>query len=598
MSFGSQYSGIKILEIRIRNFRSLLETNVKLDWLTVLIGENNAGKTNFLEALFVAIGAGRHVISAEDVFLAPGEKKVAKDREINIDLLIRPTDDFGEIIDTFREGSFWIELWGEGVSQDDNENEFVAIRTQVKWDSARGEYITKRNFIDWQEDPDKWTQTKITGSVSSSQIEPLALFLLDAKRDIKDELQNRSSFWFKLVSDLDLRDEDIEKFEKILTHLNEEIISGCGVLVHVQDHLNDIYKTLGGNDGSVSIMPIPRHLRDMSRGIDISYATNGAQTFPLTRHGMGTRSLAAVLTFRAYTTWRQLSAEDDKVHPMLALEEPESHLHPQAQRALFTQIEDIPGQRIISTHSPYIASQAKVTQLRHFRKNGAKTEITQLDLNMVGPDDILKINRMVLNTRGELLFARALVLFEGEQTEDQALPIFAERYWGQHPNSLGITMIGVGGRLYLPFLLLANSYQIPWYIFSDGEPDTIRIVNKILEKIGEPTNSPRLFFIPDGKNFEKYISINEYKNVLVNMIINECSMNDQHKEALKSEWASRLNPLDAICSILTENKTKYGKPIAEAITSISQEDLRYPILIRSLFEKISYDLGLAKRSDT
>ena len=306
MTCRSQNSGIKILEIRIRNFRSLLEANIRLGWLTVLIGENNSGKTNFLEALFLAIGAGRHVVSAEDVFLAPGEKKVAKDREINIDLLIRPTDDSGEVTGTFQEGSFWIELWGEGVSQDDNENEFVAIRTQAKWDSARGEYITRRHFIDWQEDPNKWTQTRIKGPVSPSQIEPLSLFLLDAKRDIKEELQNRSSFWFKMVSDLDLRDEDIDKFEKILTQLNEEIISGCGVLVHVQDHLNEIYKTLGGSEGSVSIMPVPRHLRDMSRGISISYAANGAQTFPLARHGMGTRSLAAVLAFRAYTTWRQV----------------------------------------------------------------------------------------------------------------------------------------------------------------------------------------------------------------------------------------------------------------------------------------------------
>lgn len=597
MGSESQHSGIKVSEIRIRNFRSLFEVNVELDWLTVLIGENNSGKTNFLEALFMAIGAGRHVISAEDVFISPSEKKVAKDREVVIDLLIRPTESC-DIVNTFCEGSFWIELWGEGILQDDRENEFVAIRTSAKWDSARGDYIIKRNFIDWQEDPSKLDKTKVMGPVSSSQIEPLALYLLDAKRDIKDELQNRNSFWFKLVSDLDLRDEDIEKFEKILTNLNEDIISGCNVLAHVQGHLDDIYKTLGGNDGSVSIMPIPRHLRDMSRGINISYATNGAQTFPLSRHGMGTRSLAAVLAFRAYTTWRQISAEDDKVHPMLALEEPESHLHPQAQRALFTQIEGIPGQRIISTHSPYIASQAKVTQLRHFRKSGSNTEIAQFDPSIIGPDDMLKIDRMVLNTRGELLFARALVLFEGEQTEDQALPIFAEKYWKQNPNSLGVTMIGVRGRTYLPFLWLAINYQIPWYIFSDGEPDTIKIVHKILEKIGEPTQSRRLFIIPDGKNFEKYISINEYKDVLVDMIINECSRNGQHKEALKKDWASKQNPLDDIYSILSGNKTKYARLIAEAIISTPREDLRYPALIRSLFEKISDDLGLARLGDS
>ena len=602
MSIESQDSGIQIIEVRIRNFRSLKEVNVSLDWLTVLIGENNSGKTSFLDALFAAIGAGKRVISTEDVFLGPSESKVPENREITIDLLIRPTDDDGNIIETFPEGSYWVALWGNGVSQDDNDNDFAAIRTRMKWDSTRGEYITKRKFlVDWQDDPNNWHLAKINetaGLVTAAKIEPLALYLLDAKRDIKEELQSRSSFWHKLVSDPGLTDAQIEALEKALTKLNDEIISGSDVLVHVQEHLNDLYKTIGGDKDSVSITPIPRYLRDLSKGMDVNFATKGAQTFPLARHGMGTRSLAAVLTFRAYTTWRQKNAKGDKVHPMLALEEPEAHLHPQAQRALFKQLEEIPGQRIISTHSPYIAGQAKVAQFRHFRKDGANTVVTQMDTDLLTPVDLLKIDRMVMNTRGELLYARALVFFEGEQTEDQALPIFAEKYWGQHPNALGITMIGVGGKdAYLPFLRLANSFRIPWYIFSDGEPDAVTAVHNALAAISELTNSPGLFVIPSGKNFEEYITTDEYKDILINMIISVCSKNDHHKEALKKEWAGRANPLEDICEELSNNKTKYGKPIAEAITGMAQENLRFPVLIRSLFEKMSDDLGLEKRKE-
>jgi len=602
MSIESQDSGIKIIEVRIRNFRSLKEVNVSLDWLTVLIGGNNSGKTSFLDALFAAIGAGKRVISAEDVFLAPSESKVPKNREITIDLLIRPTDDNGNIIDTFPEGSYWVALWGNGVSQDDKDNDFVAIRTRMKWDSTRGEYITERKFlVDWQEDSNSWHLSKINetaGSVTAAKIEPLAFHLLDAKRDIRDELQSRSSFWYKLVSDPGLSDAQINDLEKALTELNEDIISDSDVLVHVQEHLNDLYKTIGGDRDSVSITPIPRYLRDLSKGMDVNYATKGAQTFQLVRHGMGTRSLAAVLTFHAYITWRHKNAKGDKVHPMLALEEPEAHLHPQAQRALFKQLEEIPGQRIISTHSPYIAGQAKVAQFRHFRKDDANTVVTQMDTDLLTPVDLLKIDRMVMNTRGELLYARALVFFEGEQTEDQALPIFAEKYWGQHPNALGITMIGVGGKnAYLPFLRLANSFRIPWYIFSDGETDAVTAVHKALAAIGELTNSPRVFILPDGKNFEKYITTDEYKDILINMIISVGSKNDHHKEALKKEWAGKDNHLEAICKELSNNKTKYGKPIAEAIIGMTQENLRFPVLIRSLFEKMSDDLGLGKRKE-
>jgi len=592
-----KYSGIKLTEVRIKNFRSLKDVFIDLDWLTVLIGENNSGKTSFLDALFASIGSGRHAVSVDDVFLALEEKKVPKDREAIIDITIRPTEDGGKIVATFPEGSFWLEFWGEGISQDDLENDFVGIRTQIKWDSTKGEYTIIRNFLRDLKSGPEWSNSETKNSISFSQIEPIGLYLLDAKRDIKDELQNRNSFWSKMVSDLDLDDPSIDKFEKILTHLNEDIISGSPVLSHVQDHLDELYKTIGGNKGSVAITPVPRHLRDLSNGMDISYATKDAQRFPLSRHGMGTRSLAAVLTFRAYTTWRQTHSDREKVHTMLALEEPESHLHPQAQRALFIQIDAIPGQRIISTHSPIIASQGKITQLRHFCKDGACTNISRID-ESISRDDALRIERMVLSTRGDLLYARTIVLFEGEQTEDQALPVFAEKFWHLHPNALGITMVPVGGLNYLPFLVLAKDLRISWYIFSDGEENAANAVNSCLKKLSIPLDTPRFIKIPDGKNFEKYITNDVYKSVLIDMIIEANADNERHKEALRKEWQLKSNPLEAIASELKKDKTKYGKLIAEAITSMPQEELRFPAPIRKLFEEISKDFDSKKLEAT
>ncbi|MCK4731514.1 MAG: hypothetical protein KAT65_03560, partial [Methanophagales archaeon] len=91
------------------------------------------------------------------------------------------------------------------------------------------------------------------------------------------------------------------------------------------------------------------------------------------------------------------------------------------------------------------------------------------------------------------------------------------------------------------------------------------------------------------------ITTDEYKDILINMIISVCNKNNHHKEVLKKEWADKDKPLEDIREELSNNKTKYGKPIAEAITSMDQEDLRFPVLIQSLFEKMSDDLGLEKR---
>jgi putative ATP-dependent endonuclease of OLD family len=608
----SQFSGIKIVEVRIRNFRSLKEVDVQLDWLTVLIGENNAGKTSFLDALFAAIGVGRHNILPEDIYLAQSETKVPKDREVIIDLLILPTDSSGNIIDTFPDGSYWIELYGDGISQDDADGkEFVAIRTQMRWDATEGGYEIERKFLgDWQ-NPIRLDESKVQRSVSAYQIKPLALYLLDAKRDIKEEFQSRNSFWYKLISDLGLENDQIDVIEDALDRINEDIISGSGVLGHIQKHLNDLYKTIGGDRESVSITPIPRHLRDLSKGIDVNYSTKGAQSFPLARHGMGTRSLAAVLTFRAYMTWKQQIARDNDIHPILALEEPESHLHPQAQRALFKQIEDIPGQRIISTHSPYIVSQANITQCCHFRKIDENTTITKIDKNTLNPEDIRKIDRMVINTRGDLLYARALVFFEGD-TEEQAFPVFAERYWRQQPNSLGITFIGVGGRNYLPFLRLAVNFGILWYIFSDGEEDTCKTLRNQLGQIGitDYTERPNIFILPEHHNFESYLVANMYGPAILAMLDKYHGTTSYLDDYITRMHGQRLNKTAkrdykssegrerALCDVLSENKTRYGKPLAEEIISMSDESLRYPPLIRSLFEKMSDDLGLPRDEST
>ncbi len=577
MGTGHTGSGIRIVAARVRNFRALQQVDVSLGDLTVLVGENNAGKTSFIEALYAAIGAGRRTMSEDDVFLAPTEKRAPKNRVVAIDLLIRPTDDGGLTVPSFPTG-YWLALWGNGVSQDDADNDFVAIRTRMAWDNTQGEYVVERVFLgDWQTDPGKWELSKAKGPVSYAQIEPLALYLMDAKRDIQDEFSSRSSFWHKLVYDPGLTDDQIEEMEKILSQVNERILSYSDVLSHVQDHLDELYDTINCEPGSVSISPVARHLRDMNRGVDVAIATRGAQSFPLVRQGMGTRSLTAVLVFRAYTSWRQKCAKSSLIHPMLALEEPETHLHPQAQRALFRLVSRITGQRIISTHSPYIAGQAPIDSLRHFRKVGPCTEVTSIDISQLSDDDRRKIERMVLNTRGDLIYARALVICSGE-TEEQALPVFGAKYWGRQPNDLGITMVGVGGDgSYVPFLRLAHQFAIPWYIFSDGEKSAIDSVNRAMEVVGEPLTSPRLFIIPDGKSFEKYVATNESQDALINMAISLDAVNDFHKKALKKEWDSKGDPLSELVLYLEHNKTRYARPLAEAITELLQEELRFPM---------------------
>lgn len=585
--------GIFVREVRVRHYRCLCSVDVELDALTLLIGQNNSGKTSFLNAIFAAIGAGQRGLSSEDVFIRTNEVSAPKSRSVVVDILIRPADADGQIADVFPQGSPWLELWGSGIVQDDDDHDLAAIRTEFKWNAVKGEYNLERRFLkDWQKDSAKWEDSKPVEKVSpvtAAQVEPLALYLLDAKRDIAEDLRSRTSFWSKLVDEHGLTPADVERIENDLTAINKDIVDSSTVFTHVQGHLRDFHETLSCDQDSIAITPLARHLRDLARGMDVVLSTRGAPPFPLHQQGMGTRSLGTFFAFWAFTTWRQKQGTSGAVHPMMALEEPETHLHPQAQRAMFRQIRRMPGQRIISTHSPYICSQCEIAHMRHFSKVAEETRVTRIGQAPGGAplttEDLRKIDRQVMNTRGDMLFARALVFFEGE-TEEQALPDFAAAHWSKHPNDLGYSFIGVGGRgNYLPFLRMAESFRIPWFIFSDGEPDAIASVNNALTAIGQPTipTNTRVVVIPNGQDFEACMATDTNRTTLIGEIIKHEAQNERHAEALQKKWAAMDKPtqLVQILETLRANKTQYGSIVGKA--------LAVPVELATLLSKVVAD---------
>lgn len=615
---GSSACGVKITDVRVSNFRSLESVEVQLDDLTVLIGANNAGKTSFLDALYAAIGAGRKQMSQDDIRLASGEALPPKTREVVIDVRIRPIKPDGAFLDAFPAGSFWTNLWGAGIAQDlaDDFNEFVGIRTTFAWSVGKADYSLRREFLkEWRPFADwlKLPAPTDIRAVAADMIEPIALHYIDAKRDLEDDLRKQGSFWRKLTEDLGLSDEDVEAIENSLSGLNQKIVEKSEVLKHLKTNLADMQKVVSADSAGIDITPVSRKLRDMSKGVDVSFATTGSQAFPLTRHGMGTRSLASLLVFRAFAAWRtaQASTASNQLHTLLALEEPESHLHPQAQRSLFSHIKGIPGQRIVSTHSPYFAGQANLSELRLFRKQGGDTFVTKLDLSGLKSDIIRKLQHTVVESRGDLLFARAVVFFEG-QTEEQALPIWAEKYWGINIHELGFSFVRVNGTDYFPYLWLAVQLGIPWYVFADGEAKPLADLNAALHNLAAPDASmcPNVVVIPNGRNFEQELVANGYLPE-IEIALNETHgveayldayIQDHHGLPRGKDKGNRdysgpngreIAALDAIKGL----KTRMAKPLATTISSLADEARRFPTTIENLLLAITLAHGLTKASE-
>lgn len=616
MSIYAKDSGIAITVARVSNFRSLANVEVELNDLTVLIGANNAGKTSFLDALFAAVGSGRKTLGPDDVRLAPGESTAPKNREVLIDLKIHPIGDDGKVLEKYPEGSFWTSLWGTpGIAVDEVDfNEFTPIRTTLKWSDIKGEYVVERKFLKEWRGLDDWTTAATHDRVISSlQVEPVALHYVDAKRDLDDDLRRPGSFWRRMTDDLGLSGADTAALEETLSAINQEIVDKSAILKHLKTNLADIQNVVSADSGGIDIAPVARKLRDLSKGVDVSFTTLGAQSFPLARHGMGTRSLASLLVFRAYASWRhqQATKGGDKVHSVLALEEPESHLHPQAQRSLFGHIKEIPGQHIVSTHSPYFAGQAQLQDLRLFIKTGGDTTSKRLDLSSLkDPNDIRKLQETVIDSRGDILFARAVVLFEG-QTEEQALPIWARKYWGASIHELGFCFVRVNGTDYFPFVWLAKALGIPWYVFADGEIKPLKDLESALKKADEKPSAEcvNVIVIPDGKNFESQLIVEGYM-AEIELAFNEMTgsttaldeyIDDKHGQKAKGgilrDYKSAGGRERAALDAMSGAKTSLSKHLAKVLSELKDPERRFPTKIKCLFEIMGMAHGITEAKD-
>jgi len=588
---------ITLKEVRIWNFRSIKAVQVTLDPdVTVLVGANNTGKTNFLKALQIALGTKLRFVSQKDIFIDKGET-LPKDRAAIIDIKFVPTDNQDQEKPDFNE--VWAEYWGSIIKQDTRKFEqFVSIRTQIKYDDKRLGYVTKQCVLqDWKDELSEvdpyFCENK---TLSRKQREAIPLEFMDAQRDIYEDLKERYSFWGRMVADVPLEKSEIEEIEEILDDINKRIVDSSDGLKQVKTKLELLNKTIANSDKGVSIAPIPPKIRDLNRSMDIHFQSEGSESFPLSYHGMGTRSWSSLLTLNALISYQ--TKKNKPYHPLLALEEPEAHLHPHAQLHVFDQIKDIPGQKIVSSHSPHIASQASLAALRCFGRNGSETQVSQIDMRKLDDESQRKIRRQVLNTRGELLFARVLVLFEGE-TEEQALPIFAHAYWGKHPYELGISFVGVGGKNgYLPFIRVAKGLGIKWFIFSDGEADTLKKLSKQLKdaECEEYQNLPEIVVIEQGEHFETNLLSSGYRNELEEVIKQHDLKNaksEEHRQAIESKWQSLTE--EKIKNTLESGKTSWAPLIAEAFVKLPDENRRFPPKIKALFEIMTEKLNLSPK---
>lgn len=581
---------ILIDTIRIVGFRGIKNLEVSLPRITVLIGPNNSGKTSLLKAMQLALGDYARFLSEEDFHITSDEKRAD---EILIDIRVVPVDDNGKRTPVFNDE--WTTEFGDKIKAEANGNQFLGIRTRSKQDIIKGGFDTRRFTLEMWPDGSNWHTEKVKEMKLTTRLSSLPFISIEAQRDIHQELREKSSFVGKVLSSVEYNKDDIISLEELIKEVNDEAVSKSGELQSLKTHLEKLNQSFGGS-GNAEVTPFPKKTRDLSKYFSVHFGESPANSFSMEYHGMGTRSWASMLTVKSFIDLlaEKHSKEYEPFFPILAAEEPEAHLHPNAQKTLYRQLAESKGQLIVSTHSPFLVAVADINQVRSLAKSGTVISAHHVYHKLTSEDKKI-IAREIMAKRGEILFSRAIILCEGI-TEEQVFPAMFEIYSGKSFWDIGVSCISVGGKNYSPFVKLANSLGIPTHIISDNDGSTKNEVEAQIRRIKKDTGivldieNYAVQYLSDGNDFEaELIKHGLRKEINEALILCETKGSDNQRYAQAKSKALGLLSDAEIITKMRDSKSSYSGYLADVLKDNPNKkavDELLPTAIRNTFDTV------------
>ncbi len=430
---------------RVENFRGIVFASLSFDKTTVLIGENDCGKSSILEALAIALGVGAdgHAFAFEHHHAHLDGDEPAP---VRISLTLEE-DAPGQWNSTLPKK---VKLWTNRFSAPRT----VYIEVQAAWAGPDGSPIitwgarTRRDgpllcvnspdLIHWVRriSPLLW----LRGGIVSSTPAPHNNVVSSGNIETDQMIQAVEEHYRAVVAGASADPAELEKGYAAARSLLEQ--SGS---------------TVTSNWGRLG--PALEEITGKQR------VPTSSTPGPPRYHGGAAQKIGLLLLVGAALRSGYLVAPGTA--PIILIEDPEAHLHPMTLASVWGILEQIRWQKIVTTHSGTLISAAPLYSIRRLlRERGVVLEFS-IPQGKLTSEEIRRWSYHIRSRRASAMFARCWLLVEGE-TEFWLLPELA-RILGYDLAVEGVACVEFAQSGLTALIKVAQNLGIEWHMLSDGD---------------------------------------------------------------------------------------------------------------------------------
>lgn len=496
-------NSLYISRVTIKNYRNFENVDIRLSHKQVIIGENNVGKTNLLRALQLVLDPG---FSDDDRYLEESdfydglENPMENHEEIEINIYLS----------NFMHNKNILAQLSDATVKDGSEEVLQITYKYYPVTKENGEIEYKYNIYKGADETKKFTH---------EDRKFINIKVIKAIRDVEGEMKSsRTSPISKLLKTYCMNKEDLVDIAQKLKDSGADVLT-LDEIVDLENNINNRFTSILGLEkdfnislktmdidparllSSLNILLSDRHTKDISLGINnILYISlillmlqdNTVPTyikkakFEELHNKSGGEILDEAyeinekgnyfikadvgeeLKNKLYSFMDEYDPKCDGI-TILAIEEPEAHLHPIYQRLIYKDvIRNNKNSVLLTTHSTHITSIAPINSIVHLHRtpDGA-TRLKTTSTLKLNDSEVIDLERYVDVKRGEIYFGKGVILVEGI-AEEYLVPKFAE-ILSMPLDEKGIVVCNINSTNFKPYVKLLQALQIPFAVITDGD---------------------------------------------------------------------------------------------------------------------------------